>query len=106
MGRFGKELVGGAYRTLNGTSFTVTAIEPYPDNKVSDRYREILDLPEGVLVAVSYRGTLIPNITVNGGVVRLTEVKVRDETYNRPGAISAALGIKKALVGYRLDDVV
>jgi len=102
MSKFGSELVGKTYRAPSGCYFTVTAIEPYPDNKVSDRYKEILDLPVGVLVAVPYRGTLIPNITVKGGVVRLTGVAVKDETYKRPGEISATLGIKKALAGYRL----
>ena len=104
MSKFGNELVGKTYKAPSGCVFIVTAIEPYPDNKVSDRYKEILDLAVGVLVAVPYRGTLIPNITLKGGVARLTEVTVKDETYYRPSTISAVLGIKKALVGYRLAD--
>ena len=87
----------------NGCSFTVTAVEPYPRDKVSEQYREILDLPPGMLVAVPYRGTLIPNITLKGGVARLTEVQViGDSLLKRPGAISAALGIRYPFAGYRI----
>ena len=66
MSELGSELIGKKYVAQNGTSFTVTAIEPYPRDKVSEQYREILNLSPGMLVAVPYRGTLILNITLKG----------------------------------------
>lgn len=103
MREFGNELIGRKYMAPNASSFTVTAIEPYPKDKVSESYREILDLPPGMLVAVPYRGTLIPNITLKGGVARLTEVTdAGGKVYKQPKAISAALGIRYPFAGYRI----
>lgn len=103
MPEFGSELIGRKYTAHNGCSFTVTAIDPYPKEKVSESYREILDLPAGMLVAVPYRGTLIPNITLRGGVARLMEVTGADgKAYKRPKDISAMLGIRYPFAGYRL----
>ena len=103
MSEFGSELVGRKYVAPDERSFTVIAVEPYSRDKVSDQYREILDLPPGMLVAVPYRGTLIPNITLKGGVARLTKVQIAGgSVLKRPGAISAALGIRYPFSGYRI----
>lgn len=90
-------IIGQTYETATGVKFIVIDAEPYPAIKISERYKKILDLDSGQLVAVNYRGTLIPNITVQGGVARLTKVDVEGEIINRPGAISKALGIKDGM---------
>ena len=104
MKALGSELVGRTYVAPNGCSFTVAAVESYPREKVNERYCEILNLPTAKFVAVSYRGTLIPNITLKGGVARLIEVEVTGGgVYKRPGAISAALGIRYPFAGYHIQ---
>lgn len=100
MSKFGSEMVGRTFLSPSGRSFTIVKIEPYPANKISSRYREIHRQPLGVLVAVPYRGTLIPNVTVKGGVVRLTTVEIDGQLYKRPGEISTSLGVVEAFIGY------
>ena len=103
MSEFGSDLIGRKYVAHNGTVFTVMAVEPYPKDKVSDQYREILDLPSGMLAAGPYRGILIPNLTRKSGVARLTEVQIAGGgILKRPKEISAALGIRYPFAGYRI----
>lgn len=98
---FGKELVGRKFRT-GEVDFKVLEIKPYSNRLVSDRYKKILAFREGFLVAVGFRGTLIPNITLKGGVARLTKIEINGQVFDRPKAISAALGIKEAMQPYEL----
>ncbi|TAN33389.1 hypothetical protein EPN28_02465 [Patescibacteria group bacterium] len=56
-----------------------------------------------MIVAVGYRGICIPNITTDGGVVRLTKVEVDGKTFNRPKDISQALGIERPMRAYPLE---
>ena len=100
---FGKEIVNSSYE-VNKVAFRVLGIEPYPKNKVSKQYLEILAFPMGFLVAIAYRGTFIPNITLKGGVVRLTKVEVKGKVYKNPKAISEALNIKEAMYKYDLKN--
>lgn len=98
---FGQSVLDSIY-TANGVQFKVTKIDPYPRSRISDRYREILYFPPGVLVAIPYRGTLIPNITLSKGVVRLLEVEVDGELYDNPKAISQTLKVEEAMYSYDL----
>lgn len=98
---FGQAVVGRTFRG-SGIVFMVMGIKPYPSDEVSPQYQQILAMPPGKLVAVSYRGTLIPNITVHGGVVRLTRIAVAGSILSTPKAISQALGIRKANCSYAL----
>lgn len=93
------DLLGRVFTTYqNGISvrFVVLAVEPYPASRVKRQYSEILSIQLGMLVAVPHRGTLIPNITVDGGVARLTKVRVGERILDRPGDISKAIGITRA----------
>lgn len=99
-----KSITGNAYR-VNGVTFKVVAAEAYQKEKVSDRYREILKFRKGVVVAVAFRGTLIPNVTLKDGVARLTEVEVAGVNYKNPKAISQALGISEAMYAYDLEKL-
>ncbi len=99
---FGESALDRIYR-VNNIVFRVLDIEPYPRNKVSKQYLEIFNFPAGVLIAVLYRGILIPNITFTGGVVRLMKVKIiNGDVYNNPKAISEVLGVEKAMCSYDL----
>ena len=100
----GQSVRGRMYR-VNKVVFQVLEIEPYPKSKVSERYKEILELRPGVLAAISYRGTLIPNITLVNGVARLLRVKVGDKVWKTPKTISAALGVKGAMLSYNLKKL-
>ncbi len=97
----GKELVGKKFRT-GEIGFKILEIEPYSKRLVSDRYKKILAFREGFLVAVGFRGTLIPNITLKDGVVRLTKIEISGQVFDRPKVISAALGIEEAMQPYEL----
>ena len=77
--------------------FTVIEVEFYPPVRVSKNYKMILDLGPNQLVAIGYRGTNIPNITTDQGVARLLKVEIGRSMFDRPGAISEALGIKEAM---------
>jgi len=99
---FGQEVIGKKYATSEGVEFKVMEIEAYPKLEISERYLGILDLALGQLVAVRYRGTLIPNITLKGGVVRITKAEIDGQIFSRPKTISAALGIKEAMKPYEL----
>lgn len=104
MSGFGDEIVGRTFKK-GSTVFMVMRAEPYPRDKISSQYKHLLNLPPGKLVAVSYRGTLIPNITVCGGVVRLTFVAVAGLCLSTPKAISEALGIRHPNYPYALRRV-
>lgn len=98
------EMIGKKYR-IGDVTFEILNVEEYPLEKVSERYKELLKFRPGHLVAVMYRGTLIPNITVDDGVVRIREVSVDGKAYDRPGAISAAIGIDEAMYAYEITEV-
>lgn len=93
------DVIGNRYKLMgDGKVFTVLGAEAYPASKVSKRYKPILDFKPGLLVAISYRGALIPNITMEGGVVRITKIELKDKAYDRPHAISQAIGIKEDMI--------
>jgi hypothetical protein len=100
-----KKLVGSSYKLDNGIRFKVIDTELYPAREVSHKFKTILDFKAEHLVAISYRGTLIPNITLENGVVRLTKVEVDGKVFDRPGAISRALGIEEYLTAYDIKEV-
>jgi hypothetical protein len=100
--QFGAEIIGKKYVTEGEVVFKVLGFEVYLKMEVSERYLGILDFDPGKLVAISYRGTLIPNITLKGGVVRLTKVQVKEQVFSSPKAISMALGIEEAMKPYGL----
>jgi len=103
MRSFGSELVGKNY-TRHGRIFEVISVIPYPENEISNQYKEIMEFWPGVLVAVMFRGTLIPNITVRGGVVRLTGIKIAGREFTRPGEISRALRLKESMYAYKITE--
>jgi len=94
-----QQLVGTTYH-LGNIAFQVLKTDPYPKSRVAKWYREILSFPPGVLVAVPYRGILIPNITTTDGVMRLIKVEVVGIVYSSPKAISEALGVKQSMHQY------
>ncbi len=100
-----KEIIGNFYKTKDGVEFQVLDAEFYSQRTVSFRYKRILDFKPGLLVAVAYRGALIPNITMDGGVARLTKVEVNGETFDRPHAISTAIGVKDDMSSYFIKDI-
>ena len=97
-------LTGKKFRTAD-TTFTVLEAETYPAPKVSGQYKGILAFKPGLLVAVGFRGTNIPNITGGNGVVRLTKIEVNGETFDRPSTISKVLGIEKPMTAYPLSEL-
>ncbi|MEK7062290.1 MAG: hypothetical protein AAB504_03135 [Patescibacteria group bacterium] len=99
---FGQSVLGSNYE-VNGVHFQVLGIEPYPRKKISKQYKEILKFRSGVLVAIPYRGTLIPNITIRGGVVRIIKIDVYCSTYKNPKAICEALEVREAIYPYDLS---
>jgi hypothetical protein len=101
---FGQEIIGSTY-WVNDIVFQVMSIDSYRESKVNKQYEEILLIPPGFLAAVAYRGTLIPNITLDGGVARLTKVHVAGKVFKNPKAISAALGINKAMYAYDMKKI-
>lgn len=101
---FGDDIVGCTFKK-GSTVFMVMRAEPYPEDKISSRYKHLLNLPPGKLVAVSYRGTLIPNITLHGGVVRLTKIAVAGLILSTPKAMSEAVGVRHADYPYTLRRV-
>lgn len=98
-------LLGRRFIADNSVEFTVVEVEPYPADRVKPPYRDILSMGEWCLVAVAHRGTLIPNITVKGGVARLTKVRVGEKLLERPGAISKAIGITRAMHPIGLAEI-
>lgn len=101
---FGQSVLDKRFHA-NGVEFMVRRIEPYPREKVSERYKDVLNFQRGVLVAVSHRGTLIPNITLTGGVVRLLEIEIDNlGICKNPKAICEALGIKGAMYPYDISE--
>jgi hypothetical protein len=99
----GQSILGNAYNIPGKYAiFTVVQIKPYSRGEVSKRYKEILRFRSGVLVAVPYRGILIPNITITGGVVRLLQVEVDGEIFKTPKAICEAIGVTEAMHPYNL----
>lgn len=98
---FGSSVLNETYQ-VGGVSFRVLGIIPYTVGNVSKRYEEILKFPSGLLIAIAYRGTLIPNITLKGGVVCLTKVEVKGEVYKTPKTISETLKIEEAMYPYDL----
>lgn len=97
--------LSGSRFTTGSVTFTVVDAETYAKPRVSNRYREILAFKPGFLVAVSHRGTCIPNITGTNGVARLTAVEVDGKIFNRPGAISQALGVDTPMKPYALREL-
>lgn len=95
-----KQLIGKSFTSFNGTSFKVISIESYPKAKVSARYEQILNFKAGFLVAVSFRGVLIPNITLEEGVARLTAIEVDGQIVKTAKSISDILGIKQGMTAY------
>lgn len=104
MSGFGDEIVGRTFKK-GSTVFMVMRAEPYPRDKISPQYKHLLGISPGKLVAVSYRGTLIPNISLQGGVVRLTSIAVAGSSISTPKAISEALGIGRPNYPYTLHRV-
>ena len=100
-----KSIIGKNYKLANGTKFKVLNIEAYPEADVSKRYKQILDFKPGKIVAVAHRGTLIPNITLVDGIVRLTKVIVNNEIFDRPKAISQAIGVEEAMHPYEIKEI-
>jgi hypothetical protein len=95
-----KSIIGKKYQTLTGVEFEVLAVDIYQSADVSNQYKPILGFTKGELVAINYRGTLIPNITLPGEVIRLTKIAVAGKIFDRPKVISDALGIENALTPY------
>lgn len=89
-----KNVINSSYELPNGVIFTVLSIKSFPAKDVSERYRNILAIKPGHLAAINFRGTLLPNITLEGGVAQLVSIEVDGKTISKPGAISKALGIK------------
>ncbi len=104
MSKFGSEIVGRTFKK-GSVVFMVMGVDSYPAKQVSSRFSSILSFPAGKLVAVSHRGILIPNITVRGGVARLTKVATRGVSLSTPKAISGALGISKSNHPYTLRRI-
>lgn len=98
-------VVSSSYETEAGVKFTVAGIRNYPEAEVSDRYKGILAFNPGYLVAVSYRGSLIPNITLDEGVVRILAVVIDGKSLIHPHAISQALGVKESMTPYTIKKV-
>lgn len=90
------ELKGKQFSLSNGITFKVLDVEFYPPSKVSRRNKILLDFEPNQLVAIDYRGTLIPNITTEQGVACLKSVEANGKTLTRPKVISAALGITES----------
>jgi hypothetical protein len=100
-----ENMIGTSYETETGLKFKVVQAEDYPTAKIGKQFKKILALKAGYLVAISYRGTLIPNITLDEGVARLTSVEVEGKVLSRPNAISQAIGIKVPMTAYELRKV-
>ena len=101
---FGLELVGRKY-IRRGRKFEILSVVPYPENDISKRYKGIIEFQPGALVAVMFRGTLIPNITVKGGAVRITGIRIAGKEITRPGEISYALNINEAMYAYKITEI-
>ncbi len=98
-----KKIINSSYEIINaGLVFKVLNAEAYPAEKISKQYKKLLTIESKHLVAINHRGTLIPNITLKDGVVRITSIEIDGKTINKPKAISEALGIKVAMEGYFL----
>lgn len=98
-------LIGKQYKTATGIIFKIGNIESYPKTKVSDRYKAILAIKPGCLVAISFRGHLIPNMTLEEGVGRLTAVEIDGKPIKGASAISKAIGIDKPMIGYSMSEI-
>ena len=91
--------------TISGKPFRVIDAEPYPPSKVSFNYKTILEYDSGFLIAIKFRGTFIPNITLDAAVARLKKVEIGRKILDRPGIISKALGIKNEMIPYKITEV-
>jgi hypothetical protein len=99
-----RDLTGCQFQAGN-TTFKVVNVDNFPADRVSERYRRILGIKPGFLVAVWHRGVCIPNITLRDGVARLTKVEVDGKVLDRPGAISKALGVSVPMSPYQLNEL-
>ena len=69
---YGSGLLGHTYKLKGGTPFTVLGVEGYPNTDIKKQYQpQLVGLEKDQLVAVPYRTTLIPNITMGDGVARI-----------------------------------
>lgn len=97
MSSYGSNVLGHTYKLKGSQPFTVLGIEGYPNPEISKQYQKhLIGLSADQLIAVPYRTTLIPNITIGDGVVKLTKVAVNGQVYTRPIDISRAIGVSKA----------
>ena len=95
----------GSKYSVNGVVFLVLGVGPSlidGSKEISQQYVKFPDFPPGVLVAISHRGVLIPNLIFDDGSARLTEIEVNGMRYNTPRAISDVLGINTAMWQYDL----
>ena len=104
MPQFGDEVRGRTFKR-GGIVFMVMEVEAYPRDRVTPQFREVLNAPPGTLVAIPYRGTLIPNISVRGGVVRLTKIAVLGSVCKTPKTISESLGVIQPYRLYTLHRI-
>lgn len=100
-----QKINGKSYKTSNGVTFKILETEAYSKSKVSPQYKQILDYKSGLLVAISYRASLIPNVTTENGVSRLRKVEIDGRVIDRPNAISTALGITEGMKSYGMSEV-
>ncbi len=98
------DYIGKKY-AVGSVTFEIVDVEEYPADKVSEQYKDILKFRAGYLVAVTYRGIFIPNITVEHGVIRLNKILVTGRIYERPGAISEVLDIDESMYAYELTQL-
>ncbi len=92
-----KSVIGKRLRNETGIVFTVIEVKTYTEDEITLRYRKYLtSLRSGLLVGVSFYGTLTPLITTREGVVRLTKTRVGEEVYTKAADISRALRLKTA----------
>jgi hypothetical protein len=98
-------LINKVFKTSASVNFTILNVEGYTEERVSKQFKGVLAVKQDHLVAINYRKTLIPNLTLPQGVARITAVSVDNKTFNRPGAISAALGITEPMMPISVNEV-
>lgn len=100
-----KNVINSCYQLPNSVEFKVVSIKSFLAKDVSKRYENILAIKPGYLVAINFRGTLLSNITLEGGVAQLISVEVKGVVISTPKAISQALGVKNDTDFYLLKKI-
>lgn len=99
---FSHDVVGHSFG-VNGVTFEVTSVTPFPEAEISPTWKKgLMAAPEDSFVCARFGSYLVPTIRCKGGVVKLTSVIIDGKTLTKAHEISVALGATEAYKACKL----